>query len=125
LPRGLYAGSARNSEGVGKKKRRGVKLVSEEEFQKMIEALRSEIDEANAEIARALAKRFMAVLQIGEAKIKAGKPVFDPAREAVVLEKTREAALREGMSDSEAKAAVEVMRKIMDESKRLQEERMQ
>ena len=52
-----------------------------------IDELRKEIDRLDGEIVPLLLARFEVVRKIGEEKKKTGLPVYNPAREAAVLEK--------------------------------------
>ena len=63
-----------------------------------LEQARAEIDTVDAQLAALFERRMAAVLQVAEYKRAKGLPIFDPAREAAVLEKAasriREPALR-------------------------------
>ena len=63
-----------------------------------LEQARAEIDAVDAQLAALFERRMAAVLQVAEYKRTHGLPIYDPAREAVVLEKAaariRQPALR-------------------------------
>ena len=63
-----------------------------------LEQARAEIDAVDAQLAALFKRRMAAVLQVAEYKRTHGLPIYDPAREAVVLEKAaariRQPALR-------------------------------
>ena len=52
-----------------------------------LEAARRQIDAVDAQLAALFEQRMAAVLQVAEYKKAHGLPIFDPAREAVVLDK--------------------------------------
>jgi chorismate mutase len=72
------------------------------EFLEQLNIYRGEIDEIDSEILRLLAKRFAVVQQVGELKSKHGLQgsYIRPAREAIMLRKLLDDALRLGVPQS-------------------------
>lgn len=52
-----------------------------------LQQARAQIDEIDAKMAALFEQRMQAVGQVAQYKARTGKQVFDPAREALVLEK--------------------------------------
>ena len=71
-----------------------------------IEQLRSEITQTDAELLRLFDRRMELAAQIGRLKATTGMPVFDPAREEVVLAFARE-------HSRHPDAAAEMMKTLM------------
>ena len=76
----------------------GYLMVKGCELMDTLEQARAEIDAVDAQLAALFERRMAAVLQVAEYKRTHGLPIYDPAREAVVLEKAaariRQPALR-------------------------------
>ena len=53
-----------------------------------LQQARAEIDRIDAEMAALFAQRMHAVADVARYKAQTGKPVFDPAREAAVLDQS-------------------------------------
>ena len=53
----------------------------------LLDKAREEINEADRAIAAAFERRMTAVRSVAQYKRKTGKPIFDPAREAQVIER--------------------------------------
>ena len=58
----------------------------------LLQQARAEIDTVDAEMAALFERRMRAVADVVRYKAETGKPVFDAAREAAVLTKTRPAS---------------------------------
>lgn len=58
----------------------------------LLQQARAEIDTVDAEMAALFERRMRAVADVVRYKAETGKPVFDAAREAAVLDKTRPAS---------------------------------
>lgn len=81
-----------------------------------LEVLRKDIDGLDKEISELLLNRFAVVREIGEVKKKAGIPVTNEGREAIVIEKVRANAM-----NAEEKDALEaIYRTVIAESKKLE-----
>ena len=91
---------------------RGVEVSVED----TLAALRAEIDAIDRQLVALLGKRAACALQIGRVKEEAGLPVYQPAREAEVLENVR--AANTGPLD--AGAIVRVFERVIDEARRLE-----
>ena len=63
-----------------------------------IEDLRKRLDEIDDELMQAFAKRMYAVKAIGKLKRESNRPVFDRAREQIVLDRARKRAEAVGLS---------------------------
>jgi chorismate mutase len=85
-----------------------------------LEELRAEVDRLDLEIVRLLDARARCALRIGVVKRAAGKPVYQPEREAVVMERARQSAARLG-SPLTAGAVTRIFERIVDEIRRLEE----
>ncbi|MSP20567.1 MAG: chorismate mutase [Alphaproteobacteria bacterium] len=81
-------------------------------------ALRAEIDDADAELVRVLARRFVLVEQIGDIKAMRGEPVIVPARIEAVLARVEGHARAAGL---DAAIARRLWRAIIDEACALEE----
>ncbi|MGM9906130.1 chorismate mutase [Lactobacillus sp.] len=80
--------------------------------------LREQIDQADQDLVKALVKRYDLVMEVGRLKREKGQAVFDPKREAQVLDKVMGLAQR-----PEYEAALRaVYQEIMDQAKRLEED---
>ncbi|MBQ7667456.1 MAG: type II 3-dehydroquinate dehydratase [Kiritimatiellae bacterium] len=77
--------------------------------QAVLAAARAEIDRCNLELVSTLERRFEASVRIAESKFGSGKPVYDPDREAAVIDAVRRAA-SEPCADAAAAAISTVMR---------------
>ena len=56
-------------------------------MENLLDKAREEINEADRAIAAAFERRMTAVRSVAQYKRKTGKPIFDPAREAQVIER--------------------------------------
>ncbi len=81
-------------------------------------ALRAEIDDADAELVRVLARRFVLVEQIGDIKAMRGEPVIVPARIEAVLSRVETHARAAGLDPATARR---LWRAIIDEACALEE----
>jgi chorismate mutase len=84
-----------------------------------VEALREEIDQIDEVIVRLLDRRARCAYAIGRVKYEQGRPIYEPAREAAVLQHVRtvNAALG-GPLDNEAIGRL--YERVMDEARRIQ-----
>jgi chorismate mutase len=78
--------------------------------------LRARIDELDRQLVALLSERARCALAIGVCKEQAGLPVYQPAREAEVLQHVRDA--NRGPLDDEA--MVRLFERIIDEARRLE-----
>lgn len=78
-----------------------------------LNALRRGIDEIDSELVSLLAKRASLTKRVGEYKSQTGLPIYIPEREAQLIEKRREQALRVGVSPN---LVEDLLRRIMRES---------
>lgn len=84
-----------------------------------VEALRAEIDQIDEVIVRLLDSRARCAYAIGRVKHAAGRPVYEPAREASVLAHVCEVNRSlEGPLDDEA--IVRLFERVIDEARRIQ-----
>jgi chorismate mutase len=81
-----------------------------------IEALRRRIDAIDAQLVSLLNQRAACALDVGRLKEAAGLPVYQPDREADVLERVRQA--NNGPLD--AAALTRLFERIIDEARRLE-----
>ena len=81
-----------------------------------IETLRARIDAIDRQLVALLGERAACALEIGRLKDAAGLPVYQPAREAEVLENVR--AANAGPLD--AGAIMRVFERVIDEARRLE-----
>ena len=81
-----------------------------------IDSLRQRIDELDRQLVRLLSERARCALAIGRLKEQAGVPIYQPAREAEVLEHVSQA--NDGPLDNEA--MVRLFERIIDEARRLE-----
>jgi chorismate mutase len=81
-----------------------------------IERLRRNIDEVDAVLVKLLNQRARWALEIGEAKARAGIPIYQPEREAQVLERV------EGRNRGplESAALRRLFERVIDENRRLE-----
>ena len=80
-----------------------------------LEELRNKIDRIDKELVSNLDQRMQVVEEIARLKKEAGIPIFDEARERLLLQKIEELSLPEYAIHN-----VEVYKKILEESKKLQ-----
>lgn len=84
-----------------------------------LEALREEIDQIDEVIVRLLDRRARCAYAIGRLKRRQGMNIYEPAREAAVMEHIRQVnASLEGPLDGDAVARL--YERIMDEARRIQ-----
>jgi len=82
-----------------------------------IEELRGRIDVIDDQLLRLLNERVACAVEIGRLKHEAGLPVYQPEREAQVLNKVREAT--SGLTGAlTAEAVVRIFERIIDEVRR-------
>jgi chorismate mutase-like protein len=81
-----------------------------------IDALRKQIDEIDARLVELLNARAACAVEIGQIKERAGMPVYQPAREAEVLENVR--AANKGPLDHAA--LTRLFERVIDEARRLE-----
>ncbi len=82
-----------------------------------IEELRRRIDVIDDQLVRLLNVRVACALEIGRLKHDAGLPIYQPEREAQVLEQVRTAATQLA-GPLEAEAVVRIFERIIDEARR-------
>ena len=82
-----------------------------------IEELRSRIDVIDDQLLRLLNVRVQCALEVGKLKHEAGLPIYQPEREAQVLENVREAATALS-GPLTADAVVRIFERIIDEARR-------
>jgi chorismate mutase len=90
--------------------------VAEEQTLDIIETLRKRIDELDEQIVRLLSARAACALEIGRAKKAAGIQLYQPTREADVLEHV--AGVNRGPLDDGA--IRRLFERIIDEARRLE-----
>lgn len=84
-----------------------------------VEALRDEIDQIDEVIVRLLDRRARCAYAIGRVKYQQHRPIYEPAREATVLQHVREVnASLAGPLDGEAIGRL--YERVMDEARRIQ-----
>ncbi len=84
-----------------------------------IEALRAEIDQIDEALVRLLDRRARCASAIGQGKHAAGRPVYEPGREASVLAHVRDVnAALDGPLDGDAVGRL--FERIIDEARRIQ-----
>jgi chorismate mutase len=79
---------------------------------------RKKIDELETEIVRLLSLRSHYALKIGESKKKIGKPIYDPEREAEILQRL----VSKNPGPLSDKALQQIFLKIMEETRNLESE---
>ena len=82
-----------------------------------IEDLRNRIDAIDAELVRLLNERVVCAVEVGRLKHEAGLAVYQPDREAQVLNGVRRAATELG-GPLTAEAVVRIFERIIDEARR-------
>lgn len=82
-----------------------------------IEELRSRIDVIDEQLVRLLNVRVACAVEVGKLKHEAGLPVYQPEREAQVLNGVRKAAT-ELAGPLTAEAVVRIFERIIDEARR-------
>ncbi len=92
--------------------------MSEKNDQSGLEAIRADIEAVDREFVKLLARRMQAVRLVGEIKAEEGTAIWDPAREARLLESWRKDAKKAGLSSH---FAGRVLREILRYSRRSQE----
>jgi chorismate mutase len=84
-----------------------------------VDALRAEIDQIDEVIVRLLDRRARCAYAIGRTKYQERRPIYEPAREAAVLEHVRAVnAALDGPLDGEAIGRL--YERVMDEARRIQ-----
>jgi chorismate mutase len=84
-----------------------------------VDALRAEIDQIDEVIVRLLDRRARCAYAIGRPKYQERRPIYEPAREAAVLEHVRAVnAALDGPLDGEAIGRL--YERVMDEARRIQ-----
>ncbi len=81
-----------------------------------LEECRKKIDELDASIVALLNRRAMLARKIGQVKLLAGLPVFDPEREEAVLRRI----VNESSGAIDDQALARLYREILNESRRIQ-----
>ncbi|QOL26941.1 bifunctional chorismate mutase/prephenate dehydrogenase [Thalassotalea sp. LPB0316] len=89
------------------------------DFEPQLIALRDQIDEIDQALVELLAKRRLVTRQVGKLKSEVGKPIFDPEREAALIDKRRQQASAAGVN---ADLIEDVLRRIMRDSYQSQDE---
>jgi chorismate mutase len=84
-----------------------------------VEALRAEIDQIDEVIVRLLDSRARCAYAIGRAKQAAGRPVYEPSREASVLAHVRDVNRSLG-GPLDDEAIVRLFERVIDEARRIQ-----
>lgn len=82
-----------------------------------IEELRSRIDVIDEQLVRLLNVRVACAVEVGKLKHEAGLPIYQPEREAQVLNGVRQAAM-ELAGPLTAEALVRIFERIIDEARR-------
>ena len=86
-----------------------------------IEELRNRIDVIDEQLIRLLNVRVACAVEVGRLKHDAGLPIYQPEREAEVLERVRQSALAlAGPLTSEA--VVRIFERVIDEARRAERE---
>jgi chorismate mutase len=84
-----------------------------------VDALRAEIDQIDEVIVRLLDRRARCAYAIGRTKYQERRPIYEPAREAAVLEHVRAVnAALDGPLDGDAIGRL--YERVMDEARRIQ-----
>ena len=84
-----------------------------------VDALRAEIDQIDEVIVRLLDRRARCAYAIGRAKYQQRRPIYEPAREAAVIEHVRAVnAALDGPLDGDAIGRL--YERVMDEARRIQ-----
>jgi len=81
-----------------------------------LERLRAALDDCNAELCAALARRAAIVREVASLKVRAGLAPLDPVREEHMLQNVRNAARSDGF---DPEALVRIFRAIRAESRAL------
>lgn len=81
-----------------------------------LDECRQKIDRIDMEILSLLNERAETAKHIGVMKAKAGIPIVDPEREAIILQKVS----RDNLGDLSDEAAVRIYRQILLESRQIQ-----
>ena len=84
-----------------------------------LEAIRAEIDRVDAQLAEAFLHRMELAREVGRYKREAGRPVYDPQREAALLQDR--AARYGGGQEAGEEQIRRFFRSLMDQSRALQE----
>lgn len=87
---------------------------------KQLEEVRKEIDEIDAQLAKLFEKRMQASSEVAQYKIENDLPVFDPVREKVVIQKSKDQIEDENLKEDYALW----IQKLMDISKKRQRQMM-
>jgi chorismate mutase len=82
-----------------------------------IEELRSRIDVIDEQLVRLLNVRVACAVEVGRLKHEAGLPIYQPEREAQVLNRVR-ASATELAGPLEAEAVVRIFERVIDEARR-------
>ena len=83
------------------------------EFEKKLSEYRQGIDDIDAQLVKLLAKRRQITSQVGVLKSQSGIPIYAPNREAELLSKRKQEALKEGVSPD---LIEDILRRVMRDS---------
>jgi chorismate mutase len=86
-----------------------------------IEELRTRIDVIDEQLLRLLNVRVACAVEVGRLKHEAGLPIYQPEREAQVLERVRQSATALA-GPLTAEAVVRIFERIIDEARRAERE---
>jgi len=88
-------------------------MINMKDFDKKLIFLREEIDDLDSQLVDLLAKRLVVTSKVGELKSQVGMPIYAPEREAELLAKRREQAVKKGVSPE---LIEDILRRIMRDS---------
>ena len=94
--------------------------ISKGDNVKQLEEVRQEIDEIDAQLAKLFEKRMQAANEVAQYKMENDMPVFDPVREKVVIQKSKEQIHDESLKEDYGAW----IQKLMDISKKRQRQMM-
>jgi len=86
---------------------------SDPDFDKKLTHLRDEIDEIDSDLVKLLQRRLSVTSKVGQLKSNAGKPIYDPIREASLFAKRRLQASDAGLSPD---LIEDILRRLMRDS---------
>lgn len=82
-------------------------------FEQKLSVLRDQIDDIDSQLVDLLAQRLAVTTQVGKLKSQVGMPIYAPAREAELLAKRREQAIKRGVSPE---LVEDILRRMMRDS---------